>query len=431
MRLLLSVRNAWLVQPQGFGLEVRPSLMKAWLVGGVLQRQKATLNAEREDARSGESQPVFINPGGVKTERGVHLRNGFKLSKRTDPPLKRCSFLQQRKKVIPTLAKTNACRCYSKMLGWRWLGWNMLKYASVTVLFVSLFGFARCAPEPLSESEIQLLYQEPPVPLEKPLAVFHIGHSLVARDMPAMLAQMAGNGHSYESQLGWGTSLRAHWDFPGEPLNGGDVENNHPRYREAREALASGDYDVLVLTESVEIRSAIKYHHSWDYMARWIKAALAGNPDIRIYLYESWHKTNDPEGWFHRVDRDLGMYWEREILNRAQAVEGAGVPVYLIPAGQVMARFLREVELLGGVEGIKGIDDLFSDNIHVNDLGFYLVALTHYAVIYGSNPVDLPRQLVRADGTPANAPSEEAAALMKRIVWDVVTTLPRTGVTGP
>lgn len=307
----------------------------------------------------------------------------------------------------------------------------MLKIPSAALLFLSFFGFVRCAPEPLSESEIQELYRTPPSPLETPLSVFHLGHSLVSRDMPAMLAQMAGEGHRYESQLGWGTSLRAHWEAPGKPLNGGDVENAHPRYREAHEALASGDYDALVLTESVEIRSAIKYHHSWDYLARWIKAARKVNPDIRIFLYESWHETDDPEGWFNRIDRDLSMYWEGEILNRAQAVEGADAPVYLIPAGQVMARFLREVEARGGVNGIAGPDDLFTDTIHVNDLGFYLVALTHYAVIYGKNPAGLPRQLRRADGTLADAPGEEAAALMKQVVWDVVTSLPRTGVADP
>ena len=115
-------------------------------------------------------------------------------------------------------------------------------------------------------------------------------------------------------------------------------------------------------------------------------------------------------------------------MDRTMAVEGADVPIYLIPAGQVMANFLRKVEAKGGVEGISGIDALFSDTIHVNDLGFYLVALTHYAVIYGQDPINVPRQLKRADGTPADAPSEEAAALMKEAAWEVVTSLPRTGV---
>ena len=47
----------------------------------------------------------------------------------------------------------------------------------------------------------------PPLPPPAdPLATYHLGHSLVGRDMPAMLAQMAGHDHA--SQLGWGASLR-------------------------------------------------------------------------------------------------------------------------------------------------------------------------------------------------------------------------------
>jgi len=304
----------------------------------------------------------------------------------------------------------------------------MLKFSSTTALFLSAFGLTQCTPDPLTADDLHAFYETPPPPLEAPVSVFHIGHSLVSRDMPAMLQQMAGPDHSYESQLGWGTSMREHWEAPGKPLKGGDVENNHPRYREAHEAMDSGDYDVLVLTESVEIKDAIKYDHSWDYMARWIRKARAANPGIRIFFYESWHNINDEEGWFTRIDRDLALYWESEIMDRAMATEGAEVPVYLIPAGQVMARFLREVEARGGVDGVSGIEDLFSDAIHLNDLGYYLVALTHYAVIYGQNPKDAPRQLLRADGKTANAPSEAAAALMKQAVWDVVTSLPRTGV---
>ena len=45
-------------------------------------------------------------------------------------------------------------------------------------------------------------------------------------------------------------------------------------------------------------------------------------------------------------------------------------------------------------------------------LGIYLVALTHYAVLYGKSPVGLPHELRRADGTPATAPSPELARRM-------------------
>ena len=298
---------------------------------------------------------------------------------------------------------------------------------SALLMLLSACGLVRCAPDPLDAAEIEALYATPLPPPEGPLRVFHIGHSLVGRDMPAMLAQLAGEGHAYESQLGWGAPLIAHWE-PDVEVNGFEVENAHPRYRDAHEAVDSGDYDALVLTEAVEIRDMIKYNDSWDYLARWAKAAWAANPDTRVYFYETWHPLDDPEGWLTRLDRDLGLYWEGEILDRALNADGVDRPIYVIPGGQVMARMARELDDRGGVEGITTYRDLFSDDIHFNDLGAYLIALTHYAVLYGKNPAGLPHTLLKADGTPATAPSPEAAALMQRVVWEVVTGYPRTGV---
>lgn len=283
-----------------------------------------------------------------------------------------------------------------------------------------------------SAAEVSAAYAPLPAP-DGPLRVFHLGHSLVGRDMPAMLAQLAGDGHAYESQLGWGTSLREHWE-PDLPINGFDAENDHPRFRPARDAIGSGDYDSVVLTEMVEIKDAVKYHKSGKYFPLWAGLARQANPDTQVYLYESWHHLNDPEGWLTRLDGDLPRWWEQEILFR-DLKQAGGRPARLIPAGQVMAGFARAVETSGGVRGISGPEDLFArlpdgalDTIHVNDLGAYLVALTHYAVLYHRSPAGLPYQLKRADGTPADAPSEEAARLMQRVVWETVTALPETGV---
>ena len=100
-----------------------------------------------------------------------------------------------------------------------------------------------------------------------------------------------------------------------------------------------------------------------------------------------------------------------------------------------MARFVRQIELRGGVGNVASREDLFSrhdngdvDMIHLSDLGKYLVALTHYAVLYKRSPVGLPHQLTRADGQPAESPDPETALLMQETVWEVVQNLPETGV---
>jgi hypothetical protein len=307
------------------------------------------------------------------------------------------------------------------------LGRSKIALASLLVV-TALGGLARfSSAKPLDQAAFDALYKNPATVAPGPQRVFHIGHSLVGRDMPAMLAQLAGQGHHYDSQLGWGTTLKAHWD-PDEPINGFEAENAHPRYRDAHQAVDSGDYDALILTEMVEIRDAIKYFDSPTYLRHWLEAGWAANPDLRIFLYETWHQIDDPEGWLTRLDRDLTLYWEDGVLRPALGGLDTPRPVYIIPAGQVMARFARALDDSSGVDGIATYGDLFTDQIHLNDLGSYLVALTHYAVLYQRSPVGLPHDLSRADGTPADAPGPQTARLMQEIVWDVVTAEPNTGV---
>ncbi len=279
----------------------------------------------------------------------------------------------------------------------------------------------------LDDAQMSALFAAPLPPPDTPIRVFHIGHSLVNRDMPAMLAQLAGEGHAYESQLGWGATLKSHWGD--EPVNGFEAENAHPRYRDARQAVSSGDYDAIVLTEMVEIRDALRYFDSARYLKQFTEAALAVRPDTRVYLYETWHPLDDPEGWLERIDADLARFWEAGILRPALYNLPQGTRIHLIPAGQALAAFVREVESRGGVGNLRNRNDLFSDQIHLNDMGNYFVALVHYAVLYGSSPEGLPHELLRADGSPASAPDAETARLMQDVVWRVVRSLPATGVT--
>lgn len=267
-------------------------------------------------------------------------------------------------------------------------------------------------------------------PPEGPMATYHLGHSLVGRDMPKILAQLAG--HSFASQLGWGASLRNHWQGP-EAVNGFEVENAHADFRPAREALASGQYDVVVFTEMVELRDAIQWHGSPYYLAQWANLAKAANPDVRLYLYETWHALDTADGWETRITRDLPELWEGEVLRGAMAWEAPALS--LIPGGQVLLAAARAAEA-GGLPGLESRRDFFGvspegkpDQIHLSALGSYLIALTHYAVIYQRSPTGLPGRVSLVDQPELEVPADLAAAL-QRLVWKVVTSVRRTGITG-
>ncbi len=286
---------------------------------------------------------------------------------------------------------------------------------------VSAWGWRR--PRTLSARDWQAAYATPLTPPTAPMKTYHLGHSLVGRDMPAMLAQMAGHDHA--SQLGWGASLRQHWngDVPGMA-----EEKAHPHFHAAREAVTYGGYDAIVFTEMVELRDAIRWHDSAQALANWAAMARTASPAARLYLYETWHRLDDPAGWLARIDTDLSDLWESQLLRPAMARAGVGT-IYVIPGGQVMAAAVRAIEA-GTVPGLTDRRDLFApgDTIHFNNLGAYLMALTHYAVLYHRSPAGLPHQLTRADGSPAQAMSPRAAKVLQQVVWQVVTRYRGTGV---
>lgn len=275
----------------------------------------------------------------------------------------------------------------------------------------------------------------PPLPApEGALKVYHLGHSLVGQEVPHMLAQLAPQGHAYNSQLGSGTSLRGHWE-PDEPILHFNRSNHPPAYRDAREAVGSGDYDAVVLTEMVELRDALKYFDAAKYLGKWADLARGANPAPRLYLYETWHQLDDPDGWLERIDADLDRLWIQKLLG-PDSRRNPDQPVYLIPGGQVLAAVVRAAEA-GEIPGITHRENLFHyyangklDKIHVNEHGKYIMALTHYAVLYQRSPVGLPYQLEGQDANFIRALSEPAARRIQEIVWQVVRSHPRTGITG-
>lgn len=266
----------------------------------------------------------------------------------------------------------------------------------------------------------------------KSLMVYHLGHSLVGPDMPYMLAQLAPVGHRWHVQRGSGTSLKAHWE-PKVPIVDFDIANASPVYREAKEAIRSGDYEAVILTEMVELKAALRYFDSANYFSRWADLARSAKPKPRIYLYETWHSLDTQAGWLSRIDNDLETLWLGGVL-RIDMERHPHDPVYLIPAGQVLAAVVREAEA-GRIDGLTQREQLFErkadgslDTIHINDLGSYIVALTHFSVLYHRSPEGLTHMVNRADGKATLSFSAKAAHQIQLIVWNVVTSFPRTGV---
>ncbi|MBU3700102.1 MAG: T9SS type A sorting domain-containing protein [Candidatus Kapabacteria bacterium] len=145
-------------------------------------------------------------------------------------------------------------------------------------------------------------------------------------------------------------------------------------------------------------------------------------------LWTTWVSIDGSNGDFRQMLDVQGLEWER-MQDHANDRRPAGAPpVYMIPGHKMMARLFDDIKK-GLVPGITAIEQFFSDAIHTNERGAYAIAMIHYACIYNRSPVGLPNILIpnAPAGTPL--PSPELAAYLQKMVWEVVTSYDRTGVT--
>jgi hypothetical protein len=198
------------------------------------------------------------------------------------------------------------------------------------------------------------------------------------------------------------------------------------------------DYELLVLTERVTVLATIQYHDSLDWAVRWVKHAWEngnGGKGAETVLYASWidlesgpdkeiYGKDTEEGLLpfrQRLDVELG-HWE-DIAAHVNANLPSGCPVVrMIPGPKVMAAVYDAIEA-GSAPGLSRIEDIFEDDIHVNAKGAFLIALAHFAVIYGRDPREIPA----LRGEPG-WPSAEQQEWMKSLVWDVCRAYPGSGL---
>ncbi len=264
---------------------------------------------------------------------------------------------------------------------------------------------------------------------------FYVGHSL-SDQIPDMVKSLSDDHTevSFDWVYQWIPGAPLWWQWERQYDQGHAIIDPHYYgFYDPQHGLPAGDFDVLVLTESVP-RHWSSIGDTYSYVDSFFSYALRYNPGIQVYLYEDWHclLSGDPTGcdydipaagWRQRLTDDLPM-WESvldTINNRYNPVN----PICMIPAGQGLARLYDSIEA-GAVPGITDISQLFSDDIHLTDQGKYFVACVHFAMIHRTSPVGLTRQLQVWWGGDFDPPSEELALVMQRIAWETVQDYPRT-----
>ena len=254
--------------------------------------------------------------------------------------------------------------------------------------------------------------------------VFYIGHSLVSPRLPGMMDSLVRDGGAtgdIDYQIINGAPLSYNWN------NGAGAEGQN-----ARNALASGNYDVVVLTEAIPLAEHIRYSNANGAALNYFNLAVSSNPDAQVYMYETWHSFNfagingNPAAWRQRILDDAAQ-WE-SIVDHVNANRPEGTkPMLLVPAGQAMVKLHDAIEA-GQVPGVNSITELFSDDIHLTDVGMYFVAVVMFATIFGTDPSGLTNQTTNQWGGNFPAPSAQMADAFQKIAWDTVNEYDRDGV---
>jgi len=224
-----------------------------------------------------------------------------------------------------------------------------------------------------------------------------------------------------------GSALRARWENP-------------PGYGapDARHNIAN--WELLTITERVPLLYPGGNSQQWylngiqeqrQYLSLFVNNAWNignkgnGTPTL---LWTTWTNIDNSDGPWRQMLDTLGKEWEN-MQDYANANRPNGAPlVYLIPGHKMMARLFDDIKA-GVVPDITNILELFSDNIHTNELGAYAISMIHYACIFNTNPTGLTNNLLPNNAPPDTPyPSEALANYLQTMIWDVVTNYERTGV---
>jgi hypothetical protein len=262
------------------------------------------------------------------------------------------------------------------------------------------------------------------------------GHSLTDSPVGVYIARMSeARGHDYdwEQQIVIGSPIRARtrgmhsdastYDGYSLGLNKEGAGKNILTELRSPTAIPSSDrYDTLVIAERADLPVAIVGEDTIPYLRHYHDRLREQDSGARTFLFQTWPDIDkaNPQRWLDYVEKELTI-WECAAAKVNLTLERDGFPqaVSVVPTGMALRRFVQAA-LDGEVPGITGsaserLDAVFSDNIHLQWAGAYVMASAVYAAAYGRSPVGIP-----APGDPGRVDPGIAAA-GAQIAWDVVS----------
>ena len=303
-----------------------------------------------------------------------------------------------------------------------------------------------------TNSLAQSLAPKPPYPFD--VKQLHCGHSLTAPlffPWPGQYVELVADSNGLD---GWqimdqmvgnatlpGAWLINHWDTTTAACSPCYLSNSNPRYD-------IDQWELMVITENYEGIADFTMNNTEINLLNFVNNSYtygnagAGTP---VMLWTNWpctdgsgcfftsygiteSTTGGAEGWremldfleYEGVSNNYGWQRLQDYVN-AYKPEGCP-PVYIIPGNRMMARFYDDVAA-GIVPTITHVNQIFTDGVHTNDIGAYMVSMIHYACIFNKTPIGLSNSI-----HPSVTIDAELAAYIQNMVWDLVTHYPRSGI---
>lgn len=263
------------------------------------------------------------------------------------------------------------------------------------------------------------------------VTVYFVGHSLIGEAIPEMLVAIGVENDvriSYASQLIDGGTLMRNWEEAETSRHFGNVDESL-RSMSAQEALESGSFDTVVLTEAVNLDDSLRWSASEEFAANFYRAAIRGASNCRLFFYETWHHHDadrsidifpSNRSWREQLSDDLDK-WEHIVDGAQSQVE---TPIHIVPGGQLMAALIDAVEAEEAPAAFTSREVFFSDNVHLSPLGAYAISLVMFKALTGVDPVEVPSELANSINL-----APEDANWLARLAIQVASTYPRTFAT--
>ncbi len=256
---------------------------------------------------------------------------------------------------------------------------------------------------------------------EKPLRVYFVGNSVtdtIKYRALAKLAKSRGHDHVWGRHMIPGAPLQWIWEHPKDGFQ-------EPPFGHYPTALANFQWDVLSL------QPFDRHLDGKDgdlVMAKdFIDLALPKSPDLQVFVYARWPRQGKDDfdtAWLKKYTggwdgtNETKDYFERLTLELRKAYPK--LKIRMVPVGHVMHDLNQRMKA-GQVPGYKHIKKVFADDIHLNNVGSYVVGCTYFATLYKENPKGLP-------GEPYKVTDSKLAQVIQEAVWKVVSTNELAGV---